>query len=156
MSSNDVRARTLERALRAGINRDRTVIERLCTDDVRAWTPALSTASASELMEELDRRDESFSDIELEVAPLDVGGDHACVEWSVAMTHTGTLTLAGDMSIEPTGIRVTVHGITVAEFDGDRICSLRQYWDELEVLDQLGVLPSREGHGPDPRHVALG
>jgi hypothetical protein len=36
---------------------------------------------------------------------------------------------------------VTFHGITVAEFLGDRICSLRQYWDELSVFDQLGLLP---------------
>jgi ketosteroid isomerase-like protein len=144
MSSNDDRARKVELALRAGIDRDRAAIERLCTDDVRAWTPALSTRSVSELMGELDRRDESFSDIEVETAPLDVGGDYACVEWSVAMTHTGDLTLAGEATIEPTGIRVTVHGITVAEFRGDRICSLRQYWDELEVLEQLGVVPGRE------------
>jgi hypothetical protein len=27
-----------------------------------------------------------------------------------------------------------------AEFRGDRICSLRQYWDELTVFDQLGLL----------------
>ena len=27
---------------------------------------------------------------------------------------------------------------SVAEFRGDRICSLRQYWDELSVFDQLG------------------
>jgi hypothetical protein len=45
MSSNDVRATTLERALRAAIDRDRSVIERVCTDDVRAWAPALSTGS---------------------------------------------------------------------------------------------------------------
>jgi len=72
--------------------------------------------------------------------PLDVGGDFACVEWSVDMTHTGRVTLAGDQSIEPTGIRVALHGVTVAEFHGQRICSLRQYWDEFAVLDQLGVL----------------
>jgi len=35
---------------------------------------------------------------------------------------------------------VTLHGITVAEFRSDRICSLRQYWDELDVFDQLGLL----------------
>ena len=76
----------------------------------------------------------------LDVTPLDVGGDHACVEWTVDMTHTGTITLADDQTIEPSDIRVTLHGVTVAEFHGDRICSLRQYWDEFAVLEQLGVL----------------
>ena len=110
------------------------------TDDVRAWTPALSTSSRRELIAEFDRRDDSFSDIELDVAPLDVGGDYACVEWSVAMTHTGPLAVADGMSIEPTGVRIALHGVTVAEFRGDRICALRQYWDELSVYDQLGLL----------------
>ena len=26
-----------------------------------------------------------------------------------------------------------------AEFEGERICSLRQYWDEFAVLDQLAT-----------------
>ena len=56
------------------------------------------------------------------------------------MTHSGMVTLAGDTSIEPTELRVALHGVTVAEFHGDRICSLRQYWDEFAVLEQLGVL----------------
>ena len=76
----------------------------------------------------------------LDVMPLDVGGDYACVEWTVDMTHSGTITLADERSIEPSGMRVTLHGVTVAEFHGDRICSLRQYWDEFAVLEQLGVL----------------
>jgi ketosteroid isomerase-like protein len=139
MTSNEVRAGRMVRALRAAIERDRSALEEFYADDVRAWTPALSTESLAELIGELDRRDDAFSNIELEVAPLDVGGDYACVEWSVAMTHTGTLALAGDASIEATGLRITLHGVTVAEFRGERICSLRQYWDEFEVLEQLGV-----------------
>ena len=138
--SNHQRATTLVRALRAGLDRDRRALQELLTDDVRARSPALSTASRDELIDELDRRDEAFSDIELEVTPLDVGGDHACVEWTVEMTHSGTIALAPDVNIESSGIRVTLHGVTIAEFLGEQICSLRQYWDEHGVLEQLGVL----------------
>jgi ketosteroid isomerase-like protein len=139
MTSNETRAATLARALRAGIDRDRQALTELLADDVRAWTPALSTSSLDELTEHLDQRDAAFSAIELHVAPLDVGGDFACVEWSVVMTHTGPLTLAGGELVEPTGLRVTLHGVTVAEFRGERICALRQYWDASGVLEQLGV-----------------
>ena len=107
MTSNQQRAMTLVRALRAGIDRDGQTLQRLLTDDVRAWSPALSTASLAELIDELDRRDEAFSDVELDVAPLDVGGDYACVEWTVEMTHGGTIVLADDTNIEASGIRVT-------------------------------------------------
>jgi ketosteroid isomerase-like protein len=131
---------TLTRALRAGLEGDGPALRDLYTDDVRAWTPALSASSLDELTADFEQRDAAFSDVELEVAPLDVGGDYACAEWSVAMTHTGPLLLAGGEVVEPTGTRVTVNGATVAEFRGDRICSLRQYWDELAVFDQLGLV----------------
>jgi ketosteroid isomerase-like protein len=140
MTTNDERATALTRALRAAVERDAETLRALVTDDVRAWTPALSTASLTELLDELDRRGEAFADVQLEVVPLDVGGDFACVEWTAAMTHTGTLALSGDTTIEPTHERVVVHGATVAEFLGDRICSLRQYWNELDVLEQLGAI----------------
>ena len=144
MTSNQARATTLARALRAGIEGDRETLQAVFTDDVRAWTPALTTTSLTDLIDELARRDDAFSEIDLDVVPLDVGGDHACVEWTVEMTHTGTLTLAAEKSIEPSGIRVTLHGVTVAEFHGEQICSLRQYWDEFAVLEQLGVLTGAE------------
>jgi ketosteroid isomerase-like protein len=130
---------TLVRALRAGVEGDRETIEALCTDDVRAWTPTLATASMTELVSALDRRDDAFSGFALDAMPLDVGGEYACVEWSVTMAHTGTLALPGGGALEPTGLDVTVRGVTVAEFRDDRICSLRQYWDEFTVLEQLGV-----------------
>ena len=132
------------RALHAGLEGDGDAIRDLCTEDVKAWTPALSASSLTELVTEWDRRDQAFSDIEVEVAPLDVGGDYACAEWSVTMTHTGPLTLAGGEVVEPTGARITVNGATVAEFRGDRICSLRQYWDELGVFEQIGLMAGDE------------
>ena len=140
MTTNAVRAETLIHALRAGIDGDHETVRMLVTDDVRAWTPAFATATCDELIEALDNRDDAFSDIDLRATPLDVGGDFACVEWSVGMTHTGELSFGPQTSIDPTGTRATVYGITVAEFDGDRICSFRQYWDELAVLEQLGLL----------------
>ena len=120
--------------------RRRAAIKELYTDDIKAWAPALSASSAAELAAEFDRRDDAFSDIELEVRPLDVGGDFACVEWTVTMTHSGPLTLADGVVVEPSGLTVTINGTTVAEFEGERICSFRQYWDEFAVLEQLGLL----------------
>lgn len=144
MSSNAARAASLIRALRAGLEGDRDAAAELCTDDITAWAPAVSVRSAADLAALLERREDAFSDIDLEVAPLDVGGDYACVEWTVRMTHSGPLVLADDRVVEPTGVRITLHGATVAEYRGDRICSLRQYWDELAVAEQLGLM-GRDG-----------
>jgi ketosteroid isomerase-like protein len=145
MTTNAARAHVLIRALRASVDGDERALDDVYTDDVHAWTPALSASSRSELRAAFEHRDDAFSDVELDVTPLDVGGDFACAEWSVSMTHTGALELAGG-TIDPTGLRITLNGVTVAEFRGDRICSLRQYWDELSALEQLGVLGD-EGRG---------
>jgi hypothetical protein len=144
MTSNGARADILVRALRAGIGNAGAPNADLYTEDVRAWTPALATTSRKELLAEFDRRDDAFSEIDLEVVPLDVGGDFACAEWTVAMTHSGPLPVATG-AIEPTGARVTLHGVTVAEFRGEQICSLRQYWDEFAIIEQLGLLSPDSG-----------
>ena len=55
------------------------------------------------------------------------------------MTHTGDLQLR-DAVVPATGLRIAINGVTVAEFEDDRICALRQYWDELAVYEQLGLV----------------
>jgi hypothetical protein len=143
VTTNATRAETLARALRAGVDGDHATVGALVTDDVRAWTPRFATATREALIAALDDRNDAFSDIDLRVSPLDVGGDFACVEWSVDMVHSGPLRWGPDTTVEPAGTRVSVHGITVAEFDGEQICSFRQYWDEFEVLEQLGFRADR-------------
>jgi len=139
MAHNRERAATLIRALEASVEGDSSVVAELYTDDVRGWAPAMVITSAAELAAELEDRDEAFSDIELDVSPLDVGGERAAVEWIVTVTHSGPIEV-DDVVIEPTGARIRLHGVTVAEFAGDKIRSFRQYWDEVELLEQLALL----------------
>jgi SnoaL-like protein len=101
VTSNAARAATLVRALHASIEQDRRALAEIYTDDVRAWTPAMSTASLRELMDEFERRDDAFSDLDLEVAPFEVSGDYACVEWSVSMTHSGPRSRTARSSSRP-------------------------------------------------------
>jgi ketosteroid isomerase-like protein len=138
--SNAERADILVQALYAGLEGNRRAIEQLYADDVHAWTPSLSAKSRDQLMEEFDRRDDAFTDFDLDAVPLDVGGEFACVEWSVSMTHSGPFEVAEGQVVEATGTRVTLHGVSVAEFHGNKICGLRQYWDELALFEQLGLV----------------
>jgi predicted ester cyclase len=54
----------------------------------------------------------------------------------VAADHTGPLFIDDDVVIEPTGRRLHLSGATVAEFDGDRICAFRSYFDDLALVEQ--------------------
>lgn len=141
MASNAERAAALVRGIEASVAGDSSVIAALYTKDVKGWSPALSVSSAAELAGELEDREDAFSDIELDLVPLDVSGDRACVEWVATATHSGPLVVDDDLVFEPTGLRCRLRGATVAEFDGDRIRSFRQYWDEVALIEQLGLLP---------------
>jgi ketosteroid isomerase-like protein len=142
MASNAERAALLVRGIEASVAGDSSVVADLYTDDVTAWSPSMTIGSAAELAVEFEDRDDAFSDIELDLTPLDVAGDRACIEWVATVTHSGPLVVDDDeIVIEPTGKRFTLRGVTVAEFEGDRIKEFRQYWDEVAILEQLGLLP---------------
>ncbi len=136
-SSNAARAAALVRGIEASIVGDSSVVAELYTDDVDGMSHALRVTSAVELAVEFEDRDDAFSDVELVVNPLDVGGACACVEWQATATHSGSLHLDDEVALAPTGERVRLEGVTVAEFDGDRIRRFRQYGNEADVVAQL-------------------
>ncbi|MET0276206.1 MAG: hypothetical protein ABW211_05095, partial [Acidimicrobiia bacterium] len=57
----------------------------------------------------------------------------------------GPLSIDDDTAIGATGQRVILEGVTVAEFDGDRIRRFRQYGNERDVIASLArdVSPNR-------------
>lgn len=142
MGSSADRAAVLVQAIEASVTGDSRVVRELYADDVQGWSPVMTVSSAAELAVELEDRQEAFSDIDLDVTPLDVGADQACVEWTATATHSGPLVIDEDLVIEPTGGRFTLHGVTVADFEGDRIRAFRQYWDEVSLLEQLELIPT--------------
>lgn len=141
MKGNRFRSGLLERAVRASIIGDSSAIRDLYTPDVRGWLPRGEIASAAELACEFELNGEGFSSVDVSVWPLDVNSPHACVEWEATAVHSGTIDAGQEIQVAPTGRRVRLRGVTVAEFDGDRICSFRQYWDDLTLLVELGILP---------------
>jgi ketosteroid isomerase-like protein len=142
MGSSADRAATLVQAIEATVTGDSRVVGDLYADDVQGWSPVMTVSSAAELAVELEDRQEAFSDIDLEVSPLDVGDDQACVEWIATATHSGPLIVDEDIVVEPTRRRFTLRGVTIADFDGDRIRGFRQYWDEVSLLEQLKLIPT--------------
>jgi hypothetical protein len=140
-TTNAARAATLIRGIEASVTGDTRAIADIYTDEVAGWSPTLAVSSAAELAVELEDRVGAFTDVDLDLTPLDVGGDRACVEWVAHATHSGPVAIDDDVVLGPTGVRLSLRGVTVAEFDGDRIRSFRQYWDEVELLEQLGLRP---------------
>ena len=138
----DLSARTavLRDALEAAATGDPTLIERAYTEDVTGWSPVLEVASRDDLAADLRGREAAFSDVELTLDPVEEVGDKLIAEWRVAATHSGVLTL-DELELQPTDRRVELRGVFIAEFEGDRIRRFRQYWNEAELIEGLGLLP---------------
>ncbi|HEX4775849.1 MAG TPA: ester cyclase [Acidimicrobiia bacterium] len=135
------RSANLRRALEVSILGDATLLPALYTDDVSGWSPALTVSSRDELAGELATRAGAFTDVVMSIDPVDVTDGRGYAEWAFAATHTGPFELDDGDVLEPTGRRVTLRGLTVAEFQGSRIKAFRQYWDEVALLEGLGLLP---------------
>jgi ketosteroid isomerase-like protein len=134
--TGSVHGSALRGLLRAAVDGDGDALSDLVTDDVIGWSPNLFVRSRTELLEAIGGRDDTFSDVEVDVRALDELGDKAIAEWHVAADHTGPLFVDDDVIIEPTGRRLHLSGATVAEFDGDRICAFRSYFDDLALVEQ--------------------
>jgi ketosteroid isomerase-like protein len=140
MTDTAARAAVLRDALRAAATGDQALIERAYTEDVSGWSPVLEVSSRHDLAADLRGRKAAFSDVDVTLDPVDAVGDKLIAEWRLAATHTGVLAL-DELQLEPTGQRVELRGVFIAEFEGDRIRRFRQYWNEAELIDGLGLLP---------------
>jgi ketosteroid isomerase-like protein len=138
-ATSAARADTLARAVAASLCGDSETVAALATDDVVARTPTATVLSALALAVEVEDRASAFSDVDVELDALDVAGDRAVVEWTATMTHTGAFLLRDDVVLAATGVRCSLHGVTVADFDGPRIRALREYWDETALVEQLAA-----------------
>ena len=136
------RLATLVMALELGASGDAGLADELYTEDVIGWSPALQISSRAELAQEYSGRADAFSDVDMLIDPVDVIGDRGYAEWVVSATHAGPLPISNDAVLQPTRRRITWRGVTVARFEGTRISSLHQYWDNFGLLSALGLVPA--------------
>ena len=134
------RALIVRSALEAAVTGDEARLEQVYTDDVTGWSPTATATSREDLLADLRGRRGVFSDVDLALDAVDEVGDKVIAEWRLAATHTGPLEL-DELRLDPTGRRVELRGVLIAEFEGERIKRFRQYWDEVALLDGLGLLP---------------
>jgi ketosteroid isomerase-like protein len=138
------RAALLVRAVEAIVRSDTSAVGELFTADVVAWSPLAEVSTLEALAVELEDREDAFSDVELEVRVVAVEPGHGCAEWVASATHSGPYVVDERTTIPPTGRRVTLRGVSVAEFEGGRIRTFRHYWDEIDLELGLGVVPPGE------------
>jgi hypothetical protein len=74
---------------------------------------------------------------------IDVVGNRGYAEGVVTIKQTcRDLVLDDDSLPEILETPITLRGVTIARFVGDRIAELRQYWDEVPFRQSLGLIPA--------------
>ncbi|MDQ6729914.1 MAG: ester cyclase [Actinomycetota bacterium] len=84
---------------------------------------------------------ETFPDLRLEIKKLLTDGSAAAAEGTLAGTHDGVLhTPNGDVA--PTGRAVELRWAAVYVTAGDTLKSEHLFFDQMDFLGQLGLLPN--------------
>ncbi|HEY1155169.1 MAG TPA: nuclear transport factor 2 family protein [Arthrobacter sp.] len=84
---------------------------------------------------------EAMPDVRYERTATHEAGDVAVVEGFVMGTNTGQLGLPNGGTLPPTGRQVRVRSCDVATVGAGVITSHHAYFDQMELLGQLGLLP---------------
>ncbi len=131
----------VEQALLAAVSGDLDGLRDLVTDDVVAWSPTGYARGIDELAAELSDREGMFSEVAIIADPVDVIGDKVIAEWTIAARHTGPI-VVDEYEIEATDIDIELRGVMILELRGGKIAKVRQYWNEVDLIEQLGLLPA--------------
>ena len=109
--------------------------------DAQMVAPGAQVSGRDEVLGFLGVFHEAFPDLRLENVQLVVDGSAAAAEGTLTGTHNGVLhTPGGD--VEPTGRRVELRWGAVYATDGDTLKSEHLFYDQMDFLGQLGLLPA--------------
>lgn len=112
----------------------------LAAERVRVEAPAGAVWESARQL--IDTWTDAFPDNRVEISLVVADGGSAAQEARFLGTHTGTLrSAAGD--IPPTGRSVDIPFLALLSVAEGRITSFRAYFDEVDMLTQLGLLPAR-------------
>ncbi len=77
-----------------------------------------------------------FSDITFTIKDVFGMGNKIAKHWNFKGTHTGSF-----FGIPATGKKVDVDGVTLVRMDNGKIAEERDFFDNLEFMQQLGLIP---------------
>ena len=118
-----------------------SVIDQLyATDVVDHTAPAGQAPGLAGLKQTVAMILAALPDAHLTIEDMIAQEDRVAVRYTVRATHTG----GAFFSISPTGKQVTVTGIFMARISGGKIVDKWGNQDDLGMLQQLGVILSRE------------
>ncbi len=113
----------------------------LYTEDATLVTPSGTFEGRAAIHEALSRDKAAFPDGTITLDVSVEQGDTLADEWTFAGTHTGPLVMSDGTELPPTGKRIQFKGMELVQFRDGKVAVHHEYWDNMAVAGQLGVLP---------------
>jgi ketosteroid isomerase-like protein len=130
----------LDRMTKAMVNGDAVLLADCYAEDAVVVTPDVGEVRGRDSVVEYFRTFmEAFSDVGWEEIQLHETGNVAIDEGYFTGTHTAPLANPGGEAIPATGRRVRLRECDVAVIDDGRLTSHRMYFDQMELMTQLGL-----------------
>jgi len=106
--------------------------------DVSFVTPDFDGSAGRDFVDYLGKWTTGFPDYHLDAGPIIGEGNRSSYSWAFRGTNTGPLkTDAGELA--PTGKSVDVTLLGTAVWEGDQLKEIFMVWDQLLLMQQLGL-----------------
>jgi len=116
------------------------VLQRGCRDHRSGWDAVARPGRSKAVLESVWF--EAMPDNEISVTNEYVAGSVVVQEAVFSGTHTGNLAAPNGLVVPPTGRHVQAPYVDILVVEGDQIASDHLYWDQVELLTQLGLMPA--------------
>ena len=140
-----------DRIMDAYIAGDRDALVRLYATDAVAETPdAPRIEGGTAIADYLVSIQRAFPDVRRESTTRYESGDTAIDEGFFIGTHTEALITDEGLEVPPTGRGVRLRECNIVTVEDGVAVSHRQYFDQLDLLSQLGLMESGGDTGSSP------
>ena len=115
------------------------IIDEIYAPDLVWHDPDREIKGTDEAKEFITLYKAAFPDLRTTVEDVIAEGDQVVTRWTVRGTHQGEVEGFGP----PTGRQVEMRGITIHRIDGGTIIEEWNSYDNLGVMQQLGLIPEQ-------------
>ena len=98
--------------------------------------PLLGEVSVKDEKESVRKLRIALPDFKVSAKRIIVEGDLVVVQWTATGTHRGEM-----MGAPASGRSVSMHGIDLSRFEGDKVAETWSEIDSLGMMQQLGLIP---------------
>lgn len=136
----------LKRAMELYNSRDLNAFVDEYTEDAVLLTPDGRAQGREAIHGQWSRELTSFPDRAHTIDSIVDKGDSIATEFTWVATNTGPWVLPDGTQLPSTGKQLTIKGMVLTTVRDGKMSAQHMYWDNLDAVQQAGLLPASVGH----------